>query len=160
MAGSSAGAPTPFAAASISHRSLRAFFAQAGGSSIYDDVIYEGQSIEMERLWLWVAKNIPGLSGSHRAAVMQRFGLSAAELDAAAERAAARYTRLDAERSAEPPFIASPDWMHLPLAGTPAVGTMQPFLDEIIGHPEPDAFRARHNFRPTTATPRLHFTSC
>jgi hypothetical protein len=34
-------------------------FAQAGASSIYDDVVYEGQSIEMERLWLWVARNIP-----------------------------------------------------------------------------------------------------
>jgi hypothetical protein len=32
-------------------------FAQAGASSIYDDVVYEGQSIEMERLWLWVARN-------------------------------------------------------------------------------------------------------
>ena len=54
---------------------LRAFFAQAGGSSIYDDVVYEGQSIEMERLWLWVARNIPGLSPSHREAVMRRFGV-------------------------------------------------------------------------------------
>src|SRR6266851_4358493 len=159
MSGSSAGATTTFAAASTRHPSLRAFFAQAGGSSIYDDVIYEGQSIEMERLWLWVAKNIPGLSASHRAAVMQRFELSAAELDAAAERAAARYTRLDAERSAEPPFIASPDWMHLPLAGTPDFATWQPFLDEIIGHPAPDAFRARHNFRATIDIPGFHVTS-
>ena len=62
MSGSSAGATTTFAAASTRHPSLRAFFAQAGGSSIYDDVVYEGQSIEMERLWLWVAQNIPGLS--------------------------------------------------------------------------------------------------
>src|SRR6266852_3802006 len=159
MSGSSAGATTTFAAASTRHPSLRAFFAQAGGSSIYDDVIYEGQSIEMERLWLWVAKNIPGLSASHRAAVMQRFGIGAAELDAAAERAAARYTRLDAERSAEPPCIGSPDWMHLPLAGTPDFATWQPFLDEIIGHPEPDAFRARHNFRATIDIPGFHVTS-
>ena len=62
MSGSSAGATTTFAAASTRHPSLRAFFAQAGGSSIYDDVVYEGQSIEMERLWLWVSRNIPGLS--------------------------------------------------------------------------------------------------
>jgi hypothetical protein len=34
------------------HPSLRAFFAQVGGSSIYADVVCEGQSIEMERLWL------------------------------------------------------------------------------------------------------------
>src|SRR5207253_11365090 len=98
MSGSSAGATTTFAAASTRHPSLRAFFAQAGASSIYDDVIYEGQGIEMERLWLWVAKNIPGLSAAHREAVLQRSGIGAAELDAAAERAAARYTRLDAAR--------------------------------------------------------------
>src|ERR1700734_3722678 len=81
MSGSSAGATTTFAAASTRHPSLRAFFAQAGGSSIYDDVIYEGQAIEMERLWLWVAKNIPGLSMSHREAVLARSGIGAAELD-------------------------------------------------------------------------------
>ena len=59
MSGSSAGATTTFAAASQRHPSLRAFFIQVGASSIYDDVVCEGQSIEMERLWLWVAKNIP-----------------------------------------------------------------------------------------------------
>src|SRR6266436_9641369 len=37
MSGSSAGATTTFAAASTRHPSLRAFFAQAGASSIYDD---------------------------------------------------------------------------------------------------------------------------
>ncbi|MGC2411878.1 MAG: CocE/NonD family hydrolase [Stellaceae bacterium] len=159
MSGSSAGATTTFAAASTRHPSLSAFFAQAGGSSIYDDVVYEGQSIEMERLWLWVAKNIPGLSASHREAVIERFGISAAELDAAAERAAARYTRLDAARSAEPPFIGSPDWLYLPLAGTPDFSTWQPFLDEIITHPAPDAFRAQHNFRATIDIPGFHVTT-
>src|SRR6266853_463142 len=109
MSGSSAGATTTFAAASTRHPSLRAFFAQAGGSSIYDDVVYEGGSIEMERLWLWVAKNIPGLSAAHREAVLQRSGIGAAALDAVAERAAARYVSLDAARLAEPPFIGSQD---------------------------------------------------
>src|ERR1051326_5229368 len=109
MSGSSAGATTTFAAASTRHPALCAFFAQAGGSSIYDDVVYEGQSIEMERLWLWVSRNIPGLSAGHRTAVMQRFGLGDAALDAAAERAASRYTRLDTARNALPPFVNSPD---------------------------------------------------
>jgi uncharacterized protein len=159
MSGSSAGATTTFAAASTRHPGLRAFFAQAGASSIYDDVVYEGNSIEMERLWLWVARNIPGLSAGHRDAVMRRFGLSAAELDAAAERAAARYTRLDAARNADPPYVNSPDWLRLPLAGTPDFATWQPFLDEIISHPAPDAFRARHDFRATIDIPGFHVTS-
>jgi len=159
MSGSSAGATTTFAAASTRHPTLRAFFAQAGASSIYDDVVYEGQSIEMERLWLWVARNIPGLSASHRDAVMRHFGVSAAELDAAAASAGARYARLDAARQAEPPFIASPDWMRLPLTGYPDFATWQPFLNEIITHPVPDAFRAAHNFRRTIEIPGFHVTT-
>src|SRR5437773_12552369 len=115
MSGSSAGATTTFAAASQRHPSLRAFFIQVGGSSIYDDVVCEGQSIEMDRLLLWVAKNIPGLSASHRAAAMARAGLSDEQMAEAAERAEARYTRLDSARFADPPVVYSADWMHLPL---------------------------------------------
>ncbi len=159
MSGSSAGATTTFAAASTRHPSLRAFFAQAGGSSIYDDVIYEGQAIEMERLWLWVAKNIPGLSASHREAVMARFKIGAAELDRAAASAAQRYNRLDASRQASLPFIDSPDWLRLPLTGYPDFAIWQPFLDEIVTHPAPDAFRARHNFRRTIDIPGFHVTT-
>ena len=159
MSGSSAGATTTFAAASTRHPSLRAFFAQAGASSIYDDVVYEGQSIEMERLWLWVARNIPGLSRSHREAVIRRSGISAAALDEAAASAAARYERLDAARRAEPPFVGSADWLRLPLTRYPDFATWQPFLDEIISHPAPDAFRARHNFRRTIDIPGFHVTT-
>jgi putative CocE/NonD family hydrolase len=159
VSGSSAGATTTFAAASTRHPSLRAFFAQAGASSIYDDVVYEGQSIEMERLWLWVARNIPGLSRTHREALMQRSGLSAAALDAITGSVAARYARLDAARHADPPFIGCEDWMRLPLTGYPDFSTWQPFLDEIITHPAPDAFRAAHNFRRTIEIPGFHVTS-
>jgi uncharacterized protein len=159
MSGSSAGATTTFAAASTRHPSLRALFAQAGASSIYDDVIYEGQSIEMERLWLWVARNIPGLSRSHREAAMRRSGISGEALDAAAASAAARYSRLDAARHADAPFIGAADWMRLPLTGYPDFVTWQPFLDEIITHPTPDAFRARHNFRRTIDIPGFHVTT-
>jgi uncharacterized protein len=159
MSGSSAGATTTFAAASTRHPSLRAFFAQVGASSIYDDVVYEGQSIEIERLWLWVARNIPGLSRSHRDAVMQRLGISSAELDAAAARAAERYARLDAARHSDPPFVGSTDWMRLPLTHYPDFATWQPFLDEIITHPAPDGFRAMHNFRRSIDIPGFHVTT-
>ena len=159
MSGSSAGATTTFAAASTRHPSLRAFFAQAGASSIYDDVVYEGQSIEMERLWLWVARNIPGLSHSHREMIMRRSGISTEALDAAAASAAVRYARLDAARQADNPFISSPDWMRLPLTRYPDFAIWQPFLDEIITHPTSDAFRVRHNFRRTIEIPGFHVTT-
>lgn len=39
-----------------------------------------------------------------------------------------------------PPFIQSDDWMRLPLTQHPDFTTWQPFLDELITHPAPDAF--------------------
>ena len=57
------------------------------------------------------------------------------------------------------PFIHSPDWMRLPLSGYPDFATWQPFLDEIITHPAPDAFRAAHNFRRTIEIPGFHVTT-
>jgi uncharacterized protein len=159
MSGSSAGATTTFAAASQRHPNLRAFFAQVGGSSIYDDVVYEGNAIEMERLWLWVAKNIPGLSRSHRESVMRRLGVRSEDLDRAAHAANARYMRLDAARQSAPPFIESEDWLRLPLTRYPDFATWQPFLDEILSHPAPDDFRRQHDFRRTIEIPGFHATT-
>ncbi|MPZ45313.1 MAG: CocE/NonD family hydrolase [Betaproteobacteria bacterium] len=114
---------------------------------------------ELERLWLWVARNIPGLSGSHRAAVMRRFGITAAALERIALAASARCARLEAASRTDPPFVGSEDWMHLPLLNYPDFATWQPFLDEILSHPAPDAFRARHDFRRTISIPGFHATT-
>jgi putative CocE/NonD family hydrolase len=159
LSGSSAVSTTALAAASQNHPSVKAFFTQVGGSSIYDDVVYEGQSIEMERLWLWIAGNMPGLSATHRQAVMARTGLTAGELDEVAKSAIDRSAALAAAGSQWPPFTGSADWMRLPLRGYPDFSVGQPYLDEIIGHPAPDAFRARHNFRSTIAVPGFHVTT-
>ena len=153
MSGSSAGATTTFAGASTRHPALKAYFAQVGAASIYDDVVCEGGSIEMERLWLWVSKNIPGLSLSHRVAVMQQAGIDPITLDKAAERAAARYDRLEAARHDDLPYVKSPDWMRLPLTGYPDFSIWQPFLDEIVSHPAPDDFRAAHDFSRSIEAP-------
>lgn len=159
LSGSSAGATTALAAASQQHPSLRAFFVQVGASSIYNDVVYEGQSIELERLWLWVANNIPGLSGWHRENVAKAAGVSSAEMDRAATAAAKRYTRLEAAKADKPPFIDSIDWMRLPLSDYPDFTRWQPYLNEIITHPLPDDFRAQHNFRSTIEIPGFHVTT-
>jgi putative CocE/NonD family hydrolase len=159
LSGSSAGATTALAAASQRHPTVRAFFAQVGGSSIYDDVVYEGQSIEMERLWLWLAYNIGGLSASHREAVARQRGLKPADLAAIADSARARNTALDAAARANPPFIDSAEWMHLPLTGYPDFSVCQSYLDEMLRHPAPDEFRSRHNFRETINVPGFHVTT-
>jgi uncharacterized protein len=156
MSGSSAGATTALAGASAGHPALKAFWAQVGGSSIYGDVVYEGQAIEMERLWLWVSKNFSGLSQSHQDAVRGRAGASVADMAASKVRAAACYERLEAAIRADPPFIESPDWMELPLAGHPDFTAWQPFLDEILMHPAADEFRDAHNFRSRINIPGFH----
>jgi len=159
LSGSSAAATTALAAASQRHPSVGAFFTQVGGSSIYDDVVYEGDSIELERLWLWVANNIPGLSASHRAAVQARLGLDPEAFDAAARAARERYTALDGARHERPPYVGCEAWMHLPLLGYPEFSLTQPYLDELLSHPVRDSFRARHDFRATIDVPGFHVTS-
>ncbi len=159
LSGSSACSTTAMAAASQGHPSVKAFFAQVGGSSIYDDVVYEGQSIELERLWLWFAGNMPGLSESHRQAVLRRSGLSAGELDEVAKSALDRQAALAEAGQQWPPFVGSPDWMRLPLRGYPDFSVGQPYLNELLAHPAPDEFRARHDFRSTISVPGFHVTT-
>ncbi len=159
MAGSSAAATTTLAAASQRHPALKCFFAQVGGSSIYDDVVYEGGGIEMERLWLWVAGNIPGLSRSHREMVKQRFGLDDEGLASVIRAALEKAKRLEAGKIALPPFVGSFDWTALPLKDTAAFSVIQPFLDEILAHPIPDEFRATHDFRASIDIPGFHATT-
>ncbi len=113
----------------------------------------------MERLWLWVAGNISGLSASHRDAMMRKHGLSAEQLVAVAASANARYVALDAAQRESPPFINSADWMHLPLMGYPDFSVWQPYLDEILSHPAPGLFRMRHNFRATINVSGFQVTS-
>ena len=159
LSGSSAAATTALAAASQCHPSVRAFFTQAGGSNIYDDIVYEGQSIELERLWLWIANNIPGLSLTHRDAVTQRKGIKTEAFDRARVCAKATYLALDTARSTHPHFIENDQWMHLPLTDYPDFSVCQPYLNEILSHPAPDAFRTKHNFRATIDVPGFHVTT-
>ena len=159
MSGSSAGATTTFAAASQGHPSLKAFFAQVGGSSIYDDVVYEGGAIEMERLWLWVAQNVPGLSTTHRARAMERAGISVDAYERAARATQASWERLQGSAAGARPFVDSEDWLRLPLRRHPAFSVVQPFLDEILAHPLPDDFRRSHDFRSRITIPGFHATT-
>lgn len=159
LSGSSACGTTAMAGASQGHPNVRAFFAQVGASSIYDDVVYEGQSLEIERLWLWVANNIAGLSATHRASVMQRTRLSSDDWDRVTASARARTVRLSDSAMADLPFVDSPDWMRLPLTGYPDFAEVQPFLDELLRHPAPDEFRRLHNFRRAIEIPGFHVTS-
>jgi hypothetical protein len=113
----------------------------------------------MERLWLWVAFNIGGLSASHREVGALQRGLKQTDLAGIADSVRARNAALDAAARAKPPFVESAEWMHLPLTGYPDFSVCQPYLDEMLRHPAPDEFRARHNFRETINVPGFHVTT-
>jgi putative CocE/NonD family hydrolase len=159
LSGSSGAATTALAAASQNHPSVRALFAQAGCPNVYNDVVYEGGSIEMERLWLWVAGNIPGLSASHREALLDSSGVTPGEFSQAASLALQRTAELAAAKDDVPPYLKSPAWMHLPLADYPDFSTCQPYLNEMLAHPFPDEFRERHDFRSKINVPGFYVTS-
>ena len=113
----------------------------------------------MERLWLWVSKNIPGLSLSHKEAAMHQAGATEARMAEAHKSAGECYDRLEAASHADLPFIHSKDWMRLPLTNHPDFTAWQPFLNELITHPAPDAFRTAHNFRRRIDIPGFHATT-
>ena len=119
----------------------------------------KGRRSELERLWLWVAKNIPGLSVSHQHAAMRRAGATEARMAAARDSASACYDRLEAAGHDTPPFIECLDWLRLPLTNHPDFAVWQPFLNEILTHPAPDAFRTAHDFRRTITIPGFHATT-
>ena len=158
LSGSSAGSTTALAAASEGHPSVKAFFSQVGSSSIYDDVVFQGQAIELERLWLWVANNLAGLSADHRRRLTDQGVLTVEQLTVAEEAARERQAALAAAEEVWPPFIDSDAWMRLPLTGYPDLSTLQPQLDKLLRHATPDSFRAQHNFRKSINIPGFHVT--
>jgi hypothetical protein len=152
MAGSSAAAITAYAAASQRPPHLKAIFAQAGSSDLYNEVIYEGQSLELERLLIWVLGNVTGLSSSH----INSLGLTPEDYQKAIELGQAIYDKLN--RFAHNP-TASEWWMYLPLVDYPVVSQFQPFWKEILSHPGQDDFRNYHDFKSKIGIPAIHVTT-
>jgi predicted acyl esterase len=136
--GSSAGSITAYAAASGKHSgALKAIFAQAGGASIPNGVVYEGQSIELERLMLWVSGNIVGpppagivglsdfsflgVSGKGQVQLLEQFG-APPDLKGDLKYIQTLGAVLKAAESPTSPtsFVSSPEWMTLPLLNYPS----------------------------------------
>lgn len=134
--GSSAGSITAYAAAARNHTgALKAIFAQAGGASIPNGVIYEGQGLELERLMLWVSSNIVGpppagivglsdfsflgIPGKGQVQLLEEFGKAPAKDDLKYIQTLGAVLKA-AEAPASPrSFVASPEWMTLPLLNYP-----------------------------------------
>jgi predicted acyl esterase len=90
---------------------------------------------------------------------MRQSGATEAIMEAARQSAGECYNRLEAASRTALPFIHSKDWMRLPLTHHPDFTPWQPFLNELITHPAPDAFRAAHNFRRSIDIPGFHATT-
>ncbi len=135
--GSSAGSITAYAAASRPGKSgaLKAIFAQAGGASIPNGVVYEGQSLELERLMLWVSGNIVGATGivglsdfsflgvpgKGHVQLLEDFGANLTKLrdDLKYIQTLGRVLAL-AESPTSPTSFMTPEWLTLPLLNYPS----------------------------------------
>ena len=152
MAGSSAGGIATYAAAGNKPPHLMAIFSQAGSANLYNEVVYEGQALELERLLLWVSGQGSGVSASH----IQSLGLTDKEYQEAVFRS--RAIRADLEKNMLHPG-KSEWWMHLPLVGFPAVSQVQPFWNEILSHPNRDGFRDSQDYTRTISVPAIHVSA-
>ena len=152
MAGSSAGGIASYAAAGNKPPGLTAIFSQAGSANLYNEVIYEGQSLELERLLLWVSGQGSGVSASH----IRSIGLTEKEYQEAATRS--RAIHADLEKNMLHPG-KSEWWMHLPLLGFPAVSRIQPLWNEILSHPNRDGFRDSQDYTRTISVPAIHVSA-
>jgi predicted acyl esterase len=136
-AGSSAGSISAYAAAARRPPALKAIFAQAGGSSILNGVVYEGQTLELERLMLWVSSNIVGappasavglsdfsllgIPGKGHAQLLEQFGGPPSLRDDLKHIQTLGAILKGAEKHGSPKsFVTSPEWMTLPLLNYPA----------------------------------------
>lgn len=152
MAGSSAAGVTSYAAASQKPPHLKTIFAQVGSANIYNEVVYEGQALEMERLMLWLPGNIPGLSSSH----INSLKLSEGQIQEAKNLTQQINNDL---KSHMLDSATSKWWMYLPLINYPGFSQLQPFWNEIMSHPTQDEFRDKHNFRETIQVPSVHVST-
>jgi len=135
--GSSAGSITAYAAASRSRTgALKAIFGQAGGASIPNGVIYEGQSIELERLMLWVSGNIVGpppagivglsdfsflgVPGKGQVQLLEEFGRPPLREDLKRIQTLGAVLKAAETPTSSTSFVASPEWMTLPLLNYPS----------------------------------------
>ena len=136
--GSSAGSITAYAAASRSHTgALKAIFAQAGGASIPNGVVYEGQSIELERLMLWVSGNIVGpppagivglsdfsflgVAGKGQVQLLEQFGAPPdLRNDLKYIQTLGIVLKIAESPTSPTSFVSSPEWMTLPLLNYPS----------------------------------------
>jgi len=152
MAGSSAGGIASYAAAGNKPPHLMAIFSQAGSANLYNEVIYEGQSLELERLLLWISAQGSGVSVSH----IQSLGLTDKEYQEAATRSRAIYADLEKNMLQSG---KSGWWMHLPLLGFPAVSRIQPLWNEILSHPNQDGFRDSQDYTQAISVPAIHVSA-
>lgn len=135
--GSSAGSITAYAAASRNRSgALKAIFAQAGGASIPNGVIYEGQAIELERLMLWVSGNIVGpppagivglsdfsflgVPGKGQVQLLEEFGRPPLRDDLKYIQTLGAVLKVAESPTSPASFVASPEWMTLPLLNYPS----------------------------------------
>ncbi|MFX0007232.1 MAG: CocE/NonD family hydrolase [Promethearchaeota archaeon] len=154
MFGGSANGITTYLAAGENHPNLKAAISYVASADLYNDVTFDGGAFRADSMIWTYGQTVNGLSMSHMLSVAPP-----SEWATYLTNIGANLYDLYTHTSLIPGYraIDSDIWMNLPLrGGDPSYNIMQPFGDEILGHPTQDAFRDKLNVHDTIDIPILH----
>jgi putative CocE/NonD family hydrolase len=154
ISGGSATGITTYLAAGENHPNLLAAFSYVASANLYNDVTFDGGAYRADSMIWSYGQTVGGLSLSHMLTVAPGADWVGNLTDIGSN-----LYDMATHTSLYPGYRAvdSETWMNLPLVGgDPSFSLMQPFGDEILSHPNQDAFRDKLNVQDTIDIPILH----
>ena len=151
--GYSAPGITAFLAAGEPHPNLKAIAPLASSGNLMSDLTFEGGAFRGDSLLWGIGQTVSGLStipGGHR----DLLGISPA--DWMSHTMMVYSLLLNLMGYAGNPTAPASYWMHLPWYNfNPSYATMQPYANEILNHPDQDAWRDHYKVYDTVEVPTL-----
>jgi len=155
--GVSAGGISTYLAAGERPPHLVAAYAIVASANLYNDLIFDGGAFRMADTMMWVLGRIEGLSEAHlRTVVPQPQWESIPKYQTDCHDILAN---MGNHKDVNYPYrpVDSEWYMHLPLKGfNNSFSILQPWLDEILSHPNEDEFRNHLSVIDKIEVPMIH----
>jgi hypothetical protein len=148
---------TTYLTASENPPHLVACYASVASANLYNDLVFDGGAFRMADSMMWTIDQFGGLSDDHLKAVVpeSQWGLIPkykADCDEI-------FSQLDTYKYIDYPYrpVDSDSYMHLPLKGfNHSLSILQPWIDELLSHPDQDGFRDHLDVIDKINVPMMH----
>ena len=154
ISGASATGITTYLAAGENHPNLIAALSYVASANLYNDVTLDGGAYRSDSMIWSYGQTVGGLSMSHMLSVAppSDWGTHLTNIGTTLYDLYSHTSLFPGYRA-----VDSESWMNLPLIDyTSSYAIMQPFGNEILSHPNQDAFRDKLNVLDTIEIPMLH----